>query len=98
MSKNLTYISKETNWRNHNGVTLRLFREHLGVSQAELALVLGVSRATIISVESRNDPSKLSNIWKIAIRELLLRPYDHFPSVDGRMLASVEMRGEPEHA
>ncbi len=97
MSKNLTSKSELLNWRHHNGETLRLLRENLGVTQAELASILGVSRATVIGVESRIDPAKLSTLWKIAIRDMLNRPYEYFPSIDGRLLSNPNFSNGSQH-
>jgi DNA-binding XRE family transcriptional regulator len=98
MSKNMTYIAWEKSWRKYTGTTLKEFRQHFGVSQAELATILGVSRATIVNIESRINASELSTIWKIAMREIFNRPYDYFPSIDGRLLDPAQLEGGPKNA
>ena len=48
----------------HN--TLRLLRERAGLSQAECAATLGVSRQTVISIEKGHFDPRLSLAFRIA--------------------------------
>lgn len=97
MSENLTLPIQGVSWRNYTGETVRSFRESLGISQAELATALGVSRVTIVGLEKRGSSDEISVIWKIALREIFRHPLDYLGAKDGRTLTFENIMVENKH-
>jgi DNA-binding XRE family transcriptional regulator len=72
MSENPTH-SVQKSWRMLSGDDLKAQRILLGLTQAELARILGVQRTTLVETEQKSC-DQLSVLWRLAIRTLRGEP------------------------